>query len=90
MGLIIEKSMSPDWLSNTYLVADKPGGHAVLIDTGGPTAPILQAIENLGLSVTHVLCTHHHIDHVQHNRHPVQRTDPSCGQCSHSAPPSDP
>ncbi len=37
--------MSPDWLSNTWLVADQPGGHAVLIDTGGPTAPILQKIQ---------------------------------------------
>ena len=42
--MIIEKSMSPGWLSNTWLVGDEPGGHAVLIDTGGPTEPILQAI----------------------------------------------
>ena len=83
MGLIIEKSMSPDWLSNTYLVADKPGGHAVLIDTGGPTAPILQAIENLGLSVTHVLCTHHHIDHVQHNSEYAGRF--GCPICGHGS-----
>ena len=32
--MIIEKTMSDGWLSNTYLVGDKPGGHAVLIDTG--------------------------------------------------------
>ena len=44
--MIIKKTMSDGWLSNTYLVADKPGGHAVLIDTGGPMGPILEAIEN--------------------------------------------
>ena len=66
--MIIEKSMSPGWLSNTWLVGDEAGGHAVLIDTGGPTEPILQAIADHRLRVTHVLCTHHHIDHVQHNK----------------------
>ena len=65
--MIIEKTMNRTWLSNTYLVADRPGGHAVLIDTGGPTGPILDRIEELRLTVSHVLCTHHHIDHVTHN-----------------------
>ena len=59
--------MHPGWLSNTYLVADKPGGHAVLIDTGGPMQPILDKIAELRVTPTHVLCTHHHYDHVAHN-----------------------
>jgi glyoxylase-like metal-dependent hydrolase (beta-lactamase superfamily II) len=75
--------MSPVWLSNTYLVADRPGGHAVLIDTGGPTAPILRAIEELRVEVTHVLCTHHHLDHVQHNRIYADRF--GCPICGHHA-----
>ncbi|MFQ5702215.1 MAG: MBL fold metallo-hydrolase [Acidobacteriota bacterium] len=65
--MIITRSMSPDWLSNTWLVADEPGGHAVLIDTGGPVEPIFEKVEKLGLSVMHALCTHHHVDHVAHN-----------------------
>ena len=65
--MIVEKTMNDQWLSNTYLVADKPGGHAVLIDTGGPSEPILRHIEDLRLTVTHVLCTHHHFDHVAEN-----------------------
>ncbi len=44
--MILEKASNSDWLSNTYLVADKPGGHAVLIDTGGPSDPILKKIED--------------------------------------------
>lgn len=66
--MIVERAMSPDWLSNTWLVADRAGGHAVLIDTGGPLAPILARIEDLRLTPTHVLCTHHHVDHVAHNQ----------------------
>lgn len=65
--MIIEKTMNRAYLSNTYLVADRPGGHAVVIDTGGPTGPILSKIEELRLNVSHVLCTHHHGDHVAHN-----------------------
>ncbi|MFQ5766512.1 MAG: MBL fold metallo-hydrolase [Acidobacteriota bacterium] len=65
---LIEKTMDSSWLSNSYLVADKPGGKAVLIDTGGPPEPLLEKIEELHLTVTHVLCTHHHHDHIAHNR----------------------
>ena len=78
--MIVEKTMSDGWLSNTYLVADKPGGHAVLIDTGGPSGPILKAIEELRLTVSHVLCTHHHIDHIQHSADYKSRFNcPICG-----------
>ncbi|MGA2925453.1 MAG: MBL fold metallo-hydrolase, partial [Solirubrobacteraceae bacterium] len=60
--MIIERSMSDQWLSNTYLVADEQSSKAVLIDAGGPVAPLLDKIEQLGLELTHVLLTHHHHD----------------------------
>ena len=56
--------MHPVWLSNTYLVADEPGGTAVFVDSGGPLEPLLEAVERDGLNVTHVLRTHGHTDHV--------------------------
>src|SRR5260221_8379602 len=56
--------MHPVWLSNTYLVADEPGGTAVFIDSGGPIESLLEAVERERLSVTHVLRTHGHTDHV--------------------------
>jgi hydroxyacylglutathione hydrolase len=62
--MIIERSMSEDWLSNTYLVADELGSHAVLIDAGGPVAPLLNVLERMRFELTHVLLTHHHHDHV--------------------------
>ncbi len=79
--MIIETSMNPNWLSNTYLVADEPGGHAVLIDTGGPSGPILEKIHEWNLSVTHVLCTHHHADHVSNNA--LYRGKLGCRVCGH-------
>ena len=42
--MIIERAMSPVYLSNTYLVGDAPGGTAVLVDSGGPLEPILEKI----------------------------------------------
>ena len=62
--MILERSMTEQFLSNTYLVADRPGGTAVLIDAGGPVAPLLDRAEAEGLTLSHVLLTHHHYDHV--------------------------
>src|SRR4051794_11914467 len=64
--MIVERSMDPGWLSNSYLAADRPSGSGVLIDAGGPPEPLLAAIERHRLSITHVLLTHHHHDHVAH------------------------
>ena len=55
--------MSRPLLSNTYLVADERGPEAVLIDAGGPVAPLLALIDQR-YRLTHVLLTHHHGDHV--------------------------
>jgi hydroxyacylglutathione hydrolase len=62
--VILERSMHDQFLSNTYLVADGPGGTAVMIDAGGPVAPLLERIEADGLTLSHVLLTHRHHDHV--------------------------
>jgi hydroxyacylglutathione hydrolase len=65
--VIVERSMHPDWLSNAYLVADEPGGSAVIIDSGGPSQTLIEAIEQHDLNPTHLLLTHHHGDHVAEN-----------------------
>jgi glyoxylase-like metal-dependent hydrolase (beta-lactamase superfamily II) len=62
--VIIERSMHDGWLSNTYLVADELGAHAVMIDAGGPVEPLLRVLERMRFELTHVLLTHHHHDHV--------------------------
>src|SRR4029077_19955351 len=58
--------MEPGWLSNSYVVGDRPAGSAVLIDAGGPPEPIVAAIGRHHLTVTHVLVTTPHGDHVAH------------------------
>jgi hydroxyacylglutathione hydrolase len=62
--MIIESASNPQFLSNTYLVADGEGGPAFFIDAGGPVAPLIETADRLGLTPTHVLLTHHHYDHV--------------------------
>src|ERR1700742_4016475 len=62
--MIVERSMSDGWLSNTYVVGDEMGGSAVLIDAGGPVEPLLEFLKRGQLTLTHVLLTHHHHDHV--------------------------
>ena len=56
--------MNDDFLSNTYLVADELGAHAVMIDAGGPVAPLLEVLDRMRFTLTHVLLTHHHHDHI--------------------------
>ena len=53
-------------LSNAYLVADEPGGTAVFVDSGAPLEPLLHAVEEWRVTPTHVLRTHSHPDHVEH------------------------
>ncbi len=65
--------MDPGWLSNAYLVADEPGGTAVFVDSGAPLAPLHDAVERGGLTVTHLLVTHAHADHVAGNDELVGR-----------------
>jgi hydroxyacylglutathione hydrolase len=65
--VIVERSMQPQWLSNSYLVADERGGHGVIVDSGGPPEPLLEAIESHDLTVPYLLLTHHHHDHVAEN-----------------------
>lgn len=62
--MILERTMSDDFLTNTYLVADGPGGSAVLVDAAGGLAPLLETIERERLTLTAILLTHHHGDHV--------------------------
>lgn len=62
--MLLERSTHPQFVSNTYLLADGRGGPAFFIDAGGPVAPLIEAADARGLSPSHVLLTHHHHDHV--------------------------
>jgi hydroxyacylglutathione hydrolase len=62
--MIVERSTHPQFISNTFLLADGRGGPAVFVDAGGPVAPLIETADRLGLEPSHVLLTHHHYDHV--------------------------
>ena len=62
--MIVERAEHPQWTSNAYLVADRDGGHGVLVDSNGVEEPLLEQIEERRIAITHVLVTHQHGDHV--------------------------
>jgi hydroxyacylglutathione hydrolase len=62
--VIIERSMNGTDFSNCYLVADRPGGAAVVIDAGEPVERLLAVAERHQVVPEYVLLTHHHHDHV--------------------------
>ena len=81
--MLLFNSRDPNWLSNSWLIADRDGGDAFLIDSGAPTQEIQDFISLHDLNLKYVLCTHHHIDHVVHND--FYRDEYLCPICIHSA-----
>ncbi|WCB91968.1 Hydroxyacylglutathione hydrolase [Baekduia alba] len=71
--MILERSMHPQFLSNTFLVAAEPGGEAFFVDAGGPLEPLFDKVAEHDLTPTHVLLTHHHFDHVSEVPQIVER-----------------
>jgi glyoxylase-like metal-dependent hydrolase (beta-lactamase superfamily II) len=64
--VIVARSMDSRWLSNAFVVGDEPGGVAIFVDSGAPLEPLLEALERDRLRPTHILRTHGHPDHVEH------------------------
>ena len=62
--MILQRVEQGDWLSNAYLVVDEIGGTGVLIDSNAVTDPLCERAEREGTTITHILLTHHHYDHV--------------------------
>jgi glyoxylase-like metal-dependent hydrolase (beta-lactamase superfamily II) len=64
--MIVERSMDSRYLSNAFVLGDEPGGVAVFVDRGAPLEPRLESVERERLTPTHILRTHGHPDHVEH------------------------
>jgi hydroxyacylglutathione hydrolase len=56
--------MHPEWLSNAYLAWDEDTREAFFVDSGAPLEPLFASVEREGLTVTALLTTHRHADHV--------------------------
>ena len=65
--------MDERWLSNAFVVGDEPGGVAVFVDSGAPLDPLLEVVESERLTPTHLLRTHGHPDHVEHEEELTKR-----------------
>jgi hydroxyacylglutathione hydrolase len=72
--MIQERSMDSRWLSNAYLIGDREGGSAVVVDSGAPLAPLLAALGRHHLTLGAILTTHRHVDHVQGHAELTRRT----------------
>jgi hydroxyacylglutathione hydrolase len=58
--------MHPEWLSNSFVVADREGGTAFFVDSGADIGPLVAAVERWGATPAAILRTHSHHDHVVH------------------------
>jgi hydroxyacylglutathione hydrolase len=58
--------MHPRYFSNAFVVGEGRGGAAVFVDSGAPIGPLLQFVSTHGLQLSHLLRTHDHADHVEH------------------------
>jgi hydroxyacylglutathione hydrolase len=63
-AVLVERSMHPGWLSNAYLAWDESRREAFFVDSGAPLEPLVAVVEREGLTVTRLLTTHGHTDHV--------------------------
>ena len=62
--MVLQRVENADSLSNAYLIVDEIGGTGVLVDSNGVTDPLAERAEREGTTITHVVLTHHHWDHV--------------------------
>ena len=55
--MILQRVEQADWLSNSYLVIDRPGGSGVLVDSNGVIEPLLDCVDREGTDLTHIIMT---------------------------------
>jgi glyoxylase-like metal-dependent hydrolase (beta-lactamase superfamily II) len=53
---------------NCFILGCGETGQGVVIDAGGDAEEIIDAVERRGLSITHIINTHGHFDHIGANR----------------------
>jgi hydroxyacylglutathione hydrolase len=62
--MIVECFTVGPFQENTWLLADAPGGEAIVIDPGGENARVLARVAAHRLRLTGIVNTHGHIDHI--------------------------
>ncbi len=62
--MIVETLVVGSFAANCYIVGSPSTGKGMIIDPGADARTILQSVEKMGLSVSLIVVTHAHIDHV--------------------------
>ena len=61
---MIVRQMAVGTMQNfVYLLADRPGGQALVVDSGWETKPIVDAVKEAKVRVRFAVATHNHFDH---------------------------
>ena len=72
--MIVDQVRVGPYLNFTYLIVDRDGGDAVVVDPSYGVEPVLEAIDRRSAKVRFVLNTHSHTDHIVGNPEIVSRT----------------
>ena len=72
--MLLDQLRLGPYLNFTYLVTDREGGDAVVIDPSYGLEPLFEAIDERSAKVRFVLNTHRHQDHTVGNPEVVERT----------------
>ena len=62
--MILHRVEQEQWLSNAYLIADRPGGTGLIIDGNGLEQKLEERAERESITIKGILLTHWHHDHV--------------------------
>jgi hydroxyacylglutathione hydrolase len=62
--MILKSLVVGPFATNCYIVGSSSGGQGMIIDPGANAAAILKTVQEAGLSISLIVITHAHIDHV--------------------------
>ena len=63
--MILRELVVGPFASNCFVVGSKETREGIIIDPGADAGKILEAVQELGLSIATIVVTHNHIDHGQ-------------------------
>jgi hydroxyacylglutathione hydrolase len=64
ISMLLSTVVVTEFMTNCFILGDEETRQALVIDPGGEAERILSQIESMGLTVTAVVNTHAHVDHI--------------------------
>jgi len=72
---VILRTLTPRRGANCYVVGSEASGEAIVIDPSVDSDAVLHAVDELGLSLSLIVATHSHIDHIFAVKRIKEQTD---------------